>query len=192
MRTPDNKSSLILICLTLSIVLFSCDTFQTGQQLYNRGLNHFKSADHGDYQDHDGLNKAIWYFEKSIAKGYKERDVFDILTRSYLLLNDDNQNAERIYSLGLQTFPSHIEFYFRRGVCRKKLKKHQQAFEDFNQAILLDTARKYIFINNAFYERGAMRHILGDTINASKDREIAQSLTKHELRTYPDYCELWK
>jgi tetratricopeptide (TPR) repeat protein len=176
----------------LTIVLISCDTFQTGQQLYKSGLDHFKSADHGDYHDHDGLSKAILDFEKSIDKGFKERDVFDKLTWSYLLLNSDNQNAERVYSLGLQTFPNDIEFYFRRGGCRKELKKHKQALDDFNQAILLDTTRKYEYINNAFYDRGAMRYILGDTINADKDREIAKSITDHELRTYQDYCQLWK
>ena len=192
MTTRPNKISSILLCLTVAIVLFSCDTFQTGQQLYKSGLNHYKSADHDDYHDHDGLNKAILDFEKSIDKGFKERDVFDKLTWSYLLLNSDNQNAERVYSLGLQTFPNDIEFYFRRGGCRKELKRHKQAFEDFNQAILLDTTRKYEYINNAFYERGAMRYILRDTINADKDREIAKSITDHELRTYHDYCQLWK
>ena len=192
MTTRHNKISSILLCLTVTVVLFSCDTFQTGQQLYKIGLEHFKSADHECYHDHDGLSKAIVDFEKSIDKGFKERDVFDKLTWSYLLLNRDNENAERIYSLGLQAFPNDIEFYFRRGGCRKELKKHKEAFDDFNQAILLDTTRKYEYINNAFYERGAMRYILGDTINADKDREIAKSITDHELRTYQDYCQLWK
>lgn len=176
----------------MTVVLFRCDPFQTGKQLYNSGLEHFKSADHECYHDHDELSKATVDFEKSIDKGFKERDVFDKLTWSYLLLNCDNENAERIYSMGLQSFPDDIEFYFRRGGCRKELKKYKEAFDDFNQAILLDTTRKYEYINNAFYERGAMRYILGDTINADKDREIAKSITDHELRTYQDYCRLWK
>ncbi len=192
MTTRHNKISSILLFLTLTVVLFSCDPFQTGKQLYNSGLKHFKSADQECYPDHDGLSKAIVDFEKSIDKGFKERDVFDKLTWSYLLLNRDNENAERIYSMGLQSFPDDIEFYFRRGGCRKELKKYKEAFDDFNQAILLDTTRKYEYINNAFYERGAMRYILGDTINADKDREIAKSITDHELRTYQDYCRLWK
>jgi tetratricopeptide (TPR) repeat protein len=174
------------------ILLFSCDTLQTGQQLYKSGLDHFKSADHGDYHDYVGLEKAIADFEKSIEKGFKDRDVFDKLTRSYWLLNNDKQNAERIYTLGLLSFPNDIEFYLGRARCRKGLKKHKQAFEDFNRAILLDTTRKYEYINNAFYERGAMRYILGDTIDADKDREIAKSITDHDLRTYQDYCQLWK
>lgn len=173
-------------------VLVSCDNSQTGEQLYKSGLAHFESSDHGDYHDQEGLKKAINKFEKSIEKGFKERDVFDRLTWSYQLLSSDNENAERIYSLGLIAFQNDIEFYFRRGGCRKELKKHKEAFEDFDRAILLDTIRKYEYLNSAFYERGAMSFILGDTINAEKDREIAQNMTDHELRTYQDYCRLWE
>ena len=192
MMTRHNKILAILLCLTATIVLFSCDTLQTGQQLYKSGLDHYQSADHGDTHDFVGLTKAIADFEKSIKKGFKDRDVFVKLTWSYLWLNCDKQNSERVYSLGLQTYPNDIEFYFRRGGCRKELKKYQQAYEDFNQSILLDTTRKYEYINDAFYERGAMRYILGDTINANMDREIAKSLTDYDLRTYKDYCQLWK
>ena len=192
MTSQHNKISSMLLYLTVAIVLFSCDTFQTGQQLYKSGLDHFKSADHGDYHDHEGLSKAILDFEKSIGKGFRARDVFEKLSRSYLLLNGDNQNAERVYTLGLQTFPDDIEFYFRRGNCRKVLRKHKLAYDDFNQVIIRDTTRKYEYLNDAFYERGAMRYILGDTVNADKDREFAKSITDHELRTYQDYCQLWK
>jgi tetratricopeptide (TPR) repeat protein len=192
MMTRHNKILTILLCLTVTIVLFSCDILQTGQQLYKSGLDHYKSADHGDTQDYVALTKAIADFEKSIKKGFKDRDVFNKLTWSYLWLKGDKQNAEKVYSLGLQTYPNDIEFCFRRGGCRKELKKHQQAYEDFNQTILLDSTRKYEYINDAFFERGAMRYILGDTINAKKDREIAQSLTDHDLKTYKDYCQLWK
>jgi tetratricopeptide (TPR) repeat protein len=187
-----NKISFILFNLTVAIILFSCDKFQTGQRLYNSGLDHLKSADHGDYHDHEGLNKAILDFEKSIEKGFQGRDVFEKLSRSYILLNGDYQNAERVYTLGLQTFPNDIAFYFKRGICRKELRQHKLAFDDFNHVIILDTTRKYEYLNDAFYERGAMRYILGDTVNANKDREFAKSITDHELRTYQDYCQLWK
>ena len=190
----QRNNRLLQICTYWAIVIFlySCDTFRSGQQFYQNGLDHFRSADHGDYHDQEGLKKAIKDFEKSIEKGYKERDVFDKLSSSYQLLNDDLTSAERVYSLGLKFYPTDIEFYFRRGDCRKELRKHKESFEDFNQAIMLDTARKFEYINSAFYQRGAMRYILGDTINAEKDRQIAQSLTDHELRIYSDYCQLWK
>jgi hypothetical protein len=74
----------------------------------------------------------------------------------------------------------------------KNSKKYKPALDDFDKAILLDTAKRYEYINETIYERGAMRYILGDTINAFKDWQLAQKLTDHELRTYDDYCQLWK
>lgn len=192
MTTRANKISCILLFLTVTIVLISCDTFQTGQQLYKSGLNHYTFADHGDTYDHIELEKAIEYFEKSIRKEFRDRDVFDKLTWSYRRLNQDNKNMERIYSLALKAFPDDIEFYLRRGNARKEQKKHKLALEDYSKVILLDKERKYEYTNSAFYERGAMKYILGDTVNANKDREIAKSITDHELRTYQDYCQLWK
>jgi tetratricopeptide (TPR) repeat protein len=185
------KSYFLLTWLTIITFLFSCN-FPTGQQHYERGLSYFKLADHGDYHDPDGLGKAINEFEKGIKKSYTDRDVFDKLTWSYHLLNDDNENSERVYSIGLKYYPKDIEFYFRRGDDRKELKKYKAALDDFDKAIVLDTAKQYEYINDAIYQRGAMRYILGHTINAFKDWQAAQKITNHELRTYDDYCQLWR
>jgi tetratricopeptide (TPR) repeat protein len=165
---------------------------QTGRQLYESGLDHYRDADHGDYHEGEGLSEAIKDFEKSIQKGYKDRDVFDKLALSYNFLNQDLVNEERVYSLGLLAHPKDIKFYYRRGDCRKELKKHKAAFEDYNEVVVLDTAKESEYLSSALYERGAMRYILGDTTNANRDREIAQSITDHELRIYSDYCQLWK
>ncbi len=179
-------------CWLVVLILASCDNLHTGKGLYRSGLAYYKASDHGDYHNLKLLEKAINKFEKSIKKGFGERDVFDRLATSYILLSDDNESAERIYSLGLKALPSDIEFFFDRGNCRKKLKDHQGAFFDFNQAISLDTTKTYEYRYSAYYERGAMRYILGDTVNATKDRVIAQKMTDYDLRTYHDYCQLWK
>jgi tetratricopeptide (TPR) repeat protein len=178
--------------LLLFLLIVSCENFKGGQHFYEAGLKYYQEADGGDVYDYQGMKNAIVNFEKAIEKGYKKREVFDKLTWSYRLLNQDNENMERVYSLALEHYPNDVEFYFRRGDCRKELKKHKQAFDDFNKAIQLDTTRNYEYINDAFYERGAMRFILGDTVNADKDREIAKSMTEFDLRTYQDYCKLWK
>ena len=191
MTYQTSKSYFLFAWLTITIFLFSCNV-QTGQQHYKKGLDYFKSADHGDYHNQEGLQKAIVEFEEAIKKGYTNRDVFDRLTWSYHLLNHDIKNSERIYTIGLKYFPRDIEFYFRRGDDRKELKKFQTAFDDFDKAILLDTAKHYEYINDAIYQRGAMRYILGDTVTAFKDWQAAQKITDHELRTYDDYCQLWK
>jgi len=186
-----SKSHFLFACLAIATFLFSCH-FQTGQQHYEKGLTYFKLADHGDYHDQEGLDKAINEFEKAIKGSYTDRDVFDKLTWSYHLLNHDIKNSERVYTIGLKYYPKDIEFYSRRGDDRKELKKYKAALDDFDKAILLDTAKRYEYINETIYERGAMRYILGDTINAFKDWQLAQKLTDHELRTYDDYCQLWK
>lgn len=182
----------ILLFWMLSSILLSCDSLQTGRQLYESGLDNFKAADHGDYHNDEGLAEAIKDFEKSIEKGFNERDVFEMLAQSYHFLNQDLENEERVYSLGLEAHPGDFEFHYYRGECRKELKNQKGAFEDFDDVIALDTARNGEYVSDAFYERGAMRYILGDTINANKDREVAQSLADYELRTYSDYCRLWK
>lgn len=190
MKLNNKIASIILCFITLGLTFNSC-TFQTGQQLYESGLKLFSSANHECYQDEKGLNEAINCFEKAIGKGFKEREVFYNLAWCYSL-KDDTKNAERIYSDGLQYFPNDIEFYFRRGECRKKMREHQKAYNDFNQVILLDTMRKYEYISNAFYARGAMDFLLGNKMDAEEDRETAQHLSGDSLRTYADYCQLWK
>ncbi len=188
-----NKNIFHILYYWVTLLFFvSCLNNQTGEQLYKNGLTHFESSDHGDYYDQEELKKAISQFEKSIEKGFYEREVYYWLSLSYLFFNSDNENAERIYSLGVNKFQNDIGFHFGRGSCRKKMRKHKEAFEDFNKVILLDTSRKYEYLSNAFYERGAMSFILGDTINAIKDRDTAQSMKSHQLRTYKDYCQLWK
>ena len=186
-----SKSYFVFAWWIITSFLFSCNA-QTGQQHFKKGISYFKLADHSDYYDQEGLQNAIVEFEKSIKKGYADREVFDRLTWSYHLLNHDIKNSERVYTIGLKYLPTDIEFYFRRGNDRKELKKFQAAFDDFDKAILLDTVRHYEYISDAIYQRGAMRFILGDTVNSFKDWQAAQKITDHELRTYDDYCQLWK
>ena len=182
----------ILFLAALTVYFVGCIYGQTGQQLYESGLNHFKLADDEDYHDQEGLKKAITYFEKSIIKGYKNYDIFEKLALIYILLDNDQKNAERIYTIGLANFPNDIEFYFRRGQCREVLKQFRESLADFDKTITLDTLFKYIYISRAFYERGAMKFLLGDNAGAENDWKNAQRITDYELRTYTDYCRKFK
>jgi len=197
MTAQLTKTFVLFLCITLTTSILSCNFFKGGNDYYQSGLKEFNStnfvkSDAYGYDDLEKLKIAINDFEKSIEMGYHQRDVFDNLTWCYWYLNQDNTNMERVYSLGLKSFPNDVEFYYRRGNCRERLNKYKEAFEDFNKAILLDTTRKYEYISDAFYERGAMRYILGDKVNANNDREIAQKSTKDELKTYKVYCQRWK
>ena len=157
--------------------------------LYKIGANRLTAADHGDYQENDKVKSAIYYFEKANKKGFVKRELFDKLSYCYLISND-NHHAEKILTLGLIHYPNDAEFYFDRANCRKDLKNFTGAFLDYDKAIVLDKNFKYL--NEAIYDRGAMRYILGDTIKANVDRQEARKITDHALRTYADYCQQWK
>jgi tetratricopeptide (TPR) repeat protein len=165
------------------------DLFLGANTLYKVGLNKMKQGDHGDYHDPPLIEKAAMYFEKAIKKGYDKRDVYDKLSTCYHRL-DDNKNAERIYSLGLEKYSQAVEFFFYRGNCRKESKNHRGAFEDYDKVVSLDTGSRYF--KNVIYYRGAMSYILGDTTAAHKDWLKAQKITDHELRDYADYSKLWR
>jgi tetratricopeptide (TPR) repeat protein len=157
--------------------------------LYKIGANRLTAADHGDYQDNDKVESAIYYFEKAIKKGFVKRELFDKLSYCYLISNN-NRNAEKILTIGLSHYSNDAEFYFDRGNCRKDLKNFNGAFLDYDKVMAVDKNFKYL--NEAIYYRGAMRYILGDTLKANIDRQEAQKITDHKLRTYADYCQLWK
>jgi tetratricopeptide (TPR) repeat protein len=179
-------SLLVIAALTVYI---KPNFFLGADALYRIGLNKMKQGDHGDYNDPTLIQKAAFYFEKAIQKGYDERDVYDKLSTCYHWLGD-NKNAERIYSLGLKTYPQDVEFLFYRGNCRKEFKNHLGAFEDYNKVVSLDTASRYL--KNAIYYRGTMSYILGDTSSAHNDWLKAQKITDYELRDYADYSQLWR
>jgi tetratricopeptide (TPR) repeat protein len=179
-----------LYCLTITVMvlLASCDT-RSGTEYFESGLKNYQLGDHGDYFDDVWLNKANKDFEKAIVKGYKEREVFDKLAWSYLHLNQsDYKNAEKVYSLGIDQFPKDGEFYFCRAMCREDQKKFKEALWDYDKAISLDTLEKFEYLSSAYYDRGAMSFILGDTISAERDRTKAQLIKNEELRAYKDYC----
>ncbi len=161
----------------------------TGNKLYQIGLSKFKSGDHECYYDKDKVRSAISYFEKAVNKKLKNRDLYDKLADCYSVLGD-KINYERIYTVGLDYFPNDAEFHYYRASNRKEMKNFNGALLDYDQAVSLDKNFKYR--SNAMYERGAMRFILGDTTHAYMDLTMAQKITSYELRTYPDYCRLWR
>lgn len=189
---PKRKYLFVSIAIILFIgltVVFKPDLLLSGRMLYSLGLNKYNTGDHGDYYDDDKIKSAAWYFEKAIGKGLKTRDVFDKLALCYLVL-DDERNADRAFTMGLEYFPKDAEFYFYRGNSRKEIKDFKGALADYSAVIEVQPIFKYI--SDAYYYRGAMSYLLGDTIRAETDRIIAQKGKDHELRTYADYCQLFK
>jgi tetratricopeptide (TPR) repeat protein len=179
-----------IVSVTIIIVLFYYypNIFLSGKVLYELGLDKYHQADHGDYNDWDKMRRAAFYFEKSIDRGYSNRDIYSRLSHCYWILND-KINAEKVYTLGIEQYPKDVEFHFYRGECRKYLKNFQGAFIDYDSVIKLNPKLEYI--KDAYYDRGAMSYLLGDTVSANRDRSQVKKLAGFDWRTYEDYCRLW-
>lgn len=183
------KIVLLLAIVFLFIVFYKPDLLTSGQTYFERGKISFELAMEDDTIEQDKLEDAILNFEKAISKGITDREVFDQLASSYTILNGDSENAGRVYSLGLSYYPNDSEFYFSRANCRAELKEFKAALLDYDKCISLEKTKEKNFTKEAIYSRGAMRHLLGDVINAEKDLQSAQKQTDYELRSYDDYCQ---
>ena len=75
---------------------------------------------------------------------------------------------------------------------QKKQRKFKSALFDYKKSINLAQTKEVDFLKKAIYDKGAMSYILGDFVNAEKDWKLAQKETEYKLRTYEDYCQLWK
>jgi len=162
--------------------------FVGGRMLYELGLDKYRQGDHRDYDDWDKMKRAAFYFEKALNKGYVNRDMYARLSHCYWILRD-TLNTERVYTLGIEQYPKDAEFHFYRGDCRKYLKNFRGAFMDYDSVIKLNPKSEYI--KDAYYSRGAMSYLLGDTVSANRDRFQVKKLAGFDWRTYKDYCRLW-
>lgn len=46
-----------------------------------------------------------------------------------------NRKAIRQFDIAIQNKPDYADAYYNRGICKEILEKHQEALEDYNQAI---------------------------------------------------------
>ena len=167
-----------ILLVAASIFLFRHKTIDLGRPYFEKGLELYQLSDHDCTWDWEIIKKAIPEFEKAIDKGYKEREVFDKLASCYRHSNGDVKNAEIIYSRALTYYPDDYEFYIQRGDCRKSLKKYEDALKDYEKATSIKNAKFRDNYSNVIYDRGAIKYILGDTINAEADRKLATNILR--------------
>ena len=182
-------SALGLIAVLVVVSYYYPNFFLSGKMLYKIGLFQYNQGNHGDYNDWRKTRSAAFYFEKALDNDYRVREVYSRLSHCYWILND-KANAEKTYSLGIEEFPKDAEFYSYRGDCRAELKNYQGAFGDYDSVIKLNARSRYLY--DAYFARGAMRYILGDTVTANIDRLQAEKLSGKDLRTYKDYCRIFQ
>ena len=185
---------ILIIFLTL-LYISEPYLLSSGNKLYEQGVVEMKQGIVHDMIKPDHLLKAIIYFRVAMIKGYKERSIF---TNAYWCYHDYDfshpwyRSIESVLTKGLKYYPQDIEFYFRRANARTELKEFQNALLDYDMAILLDKTRQYEYINEAFYNRGAVRYMIGDQTGARNDFIKGQKMSGYTFREYHDYCKKWK
>lgn len=149
-----------------------------------------KTARQDDIIFADRFESAANYLQLSVDRGENDRVVFYDLFVCYDMSHHDDK-AEITLDKAIEFYPDDFEFHYLRGEKRKELKKHRLAFEDFNTALTLDsTENEQVY--SAYYNRGAMTFILGDSLTAMKDWKTASKMVGRELRDYSDYCLVWR
>ncbi|SFG90181.1 tetratricopeptide repeat protein [Pontibacter chinhatensis] len=161
--------------------------FTPAETLYQLGVE--KSDEGNDVIDVQGKRQAADYFERAIKKGYSGRNVYVKLYWAYTHIHSDSTIEETLTD-ALEAYPNDVEFLFRRANSRLSQHKYELAIEDYSKVI--NTGPDFQYLYSAYYDRGAAKFILGKRVAAEKDREKAQQLAPHQLRTYEDYSNLYK
>ena len=193
-RTIKWISFILISIILLSLLCFSTPYLLTSKnKLYEQGVVEMKLGNDYDIIRGDHLLMAIINFRVAMVKGYKERSIFINTFWCYKSLGLHwNRSIETLMTKGLKYYPKDMEFYFRRADARTELKEFKNALLDYDMVISLDKERKYEYIIEAFYERGAIRYMYGDQNGAKKDFIKSQEMSDNEFREYKDYCKKWK
>lgn len=185
---------IVFLTIDLLFVVFFTATYTnpymllSGSQIYDMGKDEFKKGE----QDTNGtvsLEKAAKYFEKALKKGYKEKELFVSLYQCYDRLNNNDKVKETL-TKALELFPKDVELFYYKAAWEMETKNYQEAFKDFNSAITLpfDSA-EFQLIDAAYYNRGAISFMQGDTAKAFEDYRKANQLAGDTLEAYEVYIK---
>ena len=167
--------------------------FTSEKEIYQMGVDELSIGIKDEVNKRGHIEKAIKYFEMAKKRGYNERDLYVRLHESYQQLGDRNKEEE-VLTKALELFPKDKEFLLYRGLSRLQQKKYPLAQTDFNQIITIDTTSKDTseYLDDAFYNKGAITYKQGDTTKAAIDFKIAQGLTTDTLKKYDVYLKTLK
>ncbi len=185
---------IILIVIDLGFVIFFTATYfnpfmlMSSSQIYNMGKEEFRKGE-ADTTSDEAIKKAVKFFNVAYKKGYKEKELFVSLFQSYQRLNED-EKAEEALNNAIAIYPQDVELYYYRGEHWMGHKKYKEAYNDFNSAITLpfDSA-EFELIDAAYYNRGAISWIQGDTAKANVDYWKANALAGDTLTSYDVYTK---
>jgi tetratricopeptide (TPR) repeat protein len=195
------RTFILIFTIVFSIIfigfvcIFAPYILTSKSKLYEQGLVEKRKGFNRDVINSEHLFKALINFRIAMIKGYKGREIFINTYWCYHEIDFGHpcyRSIETVLTKGLKYYPHDIEFYYRRANARLGLRKFKDALSDYDNAILYDKTRKYEYINDAFYNRGAIKYMLGNSTGAKYDFVNAQKITTYELRVYQDYCKQWK
>ncbi len=187
----------VFVVIDLGFITFFALTYSNpymllnGDQIYEMGKDEFKKGEQ-DTNSTVGLEKAAKLFEKALKKGCKEKELFVSLYQCYDRINN-LPKVEETLNKALQVFPKDVELFYYRGQFEMEQKKWKEAYADFNTAVTLPfDSTEFTLIDAAYYNRGAISFINGDTAKANADYWKANALAGDTLESYPDYVKTIK
>ncbi|MGY2134385.1 hypothetical protein ACW9KT_19300 [Hymenobacter sp. HD11105] len=137
------KASIVAVIgigiLGLGFVLFDPYFFTPAQTLYAIGLQKTDYA--SDNINLEEQKEGAYYFEKALAKGYRERKVYAMLLSTYSHIAPDN-TREQMLTGALADYPQDAEFFFWRADSRMGQQKFRLAIHDYSQVITNQKAHR--------------------------------------------------
>ncbi|MBT4517804.1 MAG: hypothetical protein HOC22_03855, partial [Cryomorphaceae bacterium] len=127
--------------LSLSLALFSCDSYQASKSHINppqvietitllgdtltspelkesKSFDQFKSAQLNYFDNQDSPEALIWYGRRIAYLGYFKE-------------------AIKVFTLGIETYPNDARFYRHRGHRYISTRQYDKAINDFEKAVIL-------------------------------------------------------
>jgi tetratricopeptide (TPR) repeat protein len=191
-RLTITLTTVVILVLVIGLINYKQQpNYLTSEHIqYKIGMFIMKTARQDDIIFADRFENAAKYLQLSVDKGLNDRMVFHDLYVCYDMSHHDDK-AEITLDKAIEFYSDDFEFRYLRGEKRKELKKHRLALEDFNAALTIDsTENEQVY--SAYYNRGAMTYILGDSLTAMKDWRTACKIAGRELRDYSDYSLVWR
>ncbi len=151
-------------------------------------LDFGKDAPHGTialaYQATNKYDSALVHLNKALEYAPDNDHYYNNKGYSLSVLGNDIEAIQN-YNRAISIDSLNPSYFLNRGDARNHLHLYHEAIEDYNQAILLSELYEGFNCSICFNNRGAAKHMIGDSIGYKRDLAIADSLG------YPESYSSW-